>query len=475
MLLFSTNLKVTEKLTKEKFVELIIEWNGSNPFEENIIKDLEWNGSFSFRSGTDELWLAVEEDESENIVAVRYEKRETNGVIWDTDYILNLNEGNLAIQLYRSYTQDALEVDTAFSVPYYIKLLIDKGFLENDQDLPVIYEPFYIDQENIEILADVINLNTEYYLPVVYVSRTFSNKLPIDVEKLSRRLRGAAHVLVQADIGSNEKCRALCDGKNEYNGAVGIYYPQASRNKRLLHNPYMENGNILMGKIIKHIILNGASQTIESKYTWDGISASLLTRKLSDSVGELKKAKAAYAENRQELDDFVAAFDEDIERHKLRNIDLQNKLAALQQENQGLKAKLSSIEQIPVLYTGKEDEFFPGEIKEIVLDAIEDACSRVHDGGRRSDILKDILKHNENPGLIHEKRESIKELLRKNERMSSRVRQTLIDAGFEILEDGKHYKLVYYGDDRYWATMSKSPGEHRDGINLAQDIIRKIF
>ena len=35
-------------------------------------------------------------------------------------------------------------------------------------------------------------------------------------------------------------------------------------------------------------------------------------------------------------------------------------------ENQGLKAKLDSTEDVAVIYLGVEDEFFPGEIKEMM-------------------------------------------------------------------------------------------------------------
>lgn len=44
MLLFSTILDINESLTKEKFIELVIEWNQGSPHEQNIIKDLVWNG-----------------------------------------------------------------------------------------------------------------------------------------------------------------------------------------------------------------------------------------------------------------------------------------------------------------------------------------------------------------------------------------------------------------------------------------------
>ena len=79
-----------------------------------MISGIVWNGERSARYGTDKLWLALEEYRNENIIAVRYEKVEANGTIWDSDYIMNFNTMKMAIQLDRSYTEDALIMDPAF-------------------------------------------------------------------------------------------------------------------------------------------------------------------------------------------------------------------------------------------------------------------------------------------------------------------------------------------------------------------------
>ena len=49
MLLFSTILDIHESLTKEKFIQLVIEWNQGSPHTENIISELEWHGESNVR------------------------------------------------------------------------------------------------------------------------------------------------------------------------------------------------------------------------------------------------------------------------------------------------------------------------------------------------------------------------------------------------------------------------------------------
>ena len=59
--------------------------------------------------------------------------------------------------------------------------------------------------------------------------------------------------------------------------------------------------------------------------------------------------------------------------------------------------------------------------------------------------------------------------------MSSSMRRTLQDMGFVITEEGKHYKLTYYGDGRYMTTLAKTPSDNRTGMNTALEMIKDMF
>ena len=65
-------------------------------------------------------------------------KEEEDGIIWDTDYVMNFNEHRMAIRLDRSYTEDALVTNDAFSTPYFIAMLIREGYVREDA------RPFFI-------------------------------------------------------------------------------------------------------------------------------------------------------------------------------------------------------------------------------------------------------------------------------------------------------------------------------------------
>ena len=59
MLLYSTLLNIKDTMTKEAFIELVIEWNQGSPHKENIISDMQWNGEKNIRFGSEKLWLEI--------------------------------------------------------------------------------------------------------------------------------------------------------------------------------------------------------------------------------------------------------------------------------------------------------------------------------------------------------------------------------------------------------------------------------
>lgn len=59
--------------------------------------------------------------------------------------------------------------------------------------------------------------------------------------------------------------------------------------------------------------------------------------------------------------------------------------------------------------------------------------------------------------------------------MSTTIRQELMDMGFTISDDGKHYKIRMNDDSRYLVTISKTASDHKTGENTAATIIRQMF
>jgi hypothetical protein len=506
MLLFSTVLDINDSLTKDDFIQLVIDWNQSSTYKQNIIHGIDWHGERNIRYGDERMWLDIQEYRNGNIIAVRYEKTEDDGVIWDTDYVMNFDEMKMSIRLDRSFLADALKVDRKFSTPHFIELLSDGGYLKDDGDLPTTRFPIIIDETNLDALRGVINDAQRYKLPVVYVSKIFNNFNPIDVDLLAKRLKGVAHVLVQKDNCLGNKIREVCDSRNEYNGAVGVYFPNpAFPHQRFFYRAYQGFDEFLFAKVMRFVINYSVLQAVSTLYTWQGVSNALLRDRLISRGADLialEKAKnsavnaqelaerkreeaeqqrAAALKEKDEANQLVESTDDEIERmkHEIEQMkqqikDITHENERLAAENNGLLSKMSGLDSLPMLFSGSEDDFFPGEVKDIVLCTLEEAV-KDKPQSRRTDVLKDVIRSNNHEHLLDGRARELKTKLRGYQTMSGQLRRYLEGLGFVITEEGKHYRLTYFGDARYHTTISKTCSDRRAGDNSALQIIRDML
>ena len=488
MLLFSTVLDVKKELDASAFRKLVVEWNQKSPHEENVIPGLSWNGEKSLKCGNENLWLAAEEDEEKGIIAVRYEKREEDGIIWDTDYVMNFRTGKLAIRLERSYTEDANLNDYYFATPYFITQLIRNDYLPPDEDLPISNRPIYINDDNIDVLAAVVKEEKHYKYPVIFVSRTPCGNTIVDVERLASRLKGAAHVLVQEDRASNDKIREACQSKNEFNGTIGLYFPNPAikKGRYFSNNEGAYPDETVLEKVIQRVFRYCNTKLVDPLETWQGVNNALLLgrvavqfrarqeeeaarKRLEEEKAQLEasmdeKARQIRAEVKQEATDEVfESFAEDMTDLEAQIAALTKENERLMAENQGMRAKYANVDSTPLLMFGDEDDYYQGEIKDMILLTLEESLKTFREKSRRKDVVLDVIAHNDYQKLTKKREEEIRALLKTFNGMDGKLRQNLEALGFEIDVTGPHIRVTYYGDPRYEEMLSKTPSDWRTG------------
>lgn len=178
----------------------------------------------------------------------------------------------------------------------------------------------------------------------------------------------------------------------------------------------------------------------------------------------------------QTIEEMMAYYDRKID-------DLQAEKEILQAEKESLERRLQDHSAAgkfsgnELLHAGKECDLYPGEIHEILMDMLKAARRSVPEGSRRADILEDLLRHNPVEDVPGRKTQSLKNALKGYTDLDASLRRKLEDLGIDVTEQGrKHYKLKYYGDDRYTATMACTGGDAgRGGRNLAAELIQKFF
>ena len=458
MILFSTILNINDSLTKDAFVALVLEWNRTSKYIENVVPNVDLNGSYSGKFGDAKLSLEFVDDPEKDLMAVRHEKVTADAVVWDTDYVVNFDEKKISIRLDRTYSEDALVINGAFSTPHFITLLIEGGYLEDDQDLPVLRTPM-------PFAGDMETLSGKYRLPVVHVTKTSDGQDAIDTSWLASKLKGAAHVLVETEKAADT---------DEF-GSVTIFYPsEILPKKRIVYRSAKGNLNARLERVVKLVIQYWNAQTIGLLYTWQGVNNAVLSDSFNRQMVRYQETEKARQQAEEEKDLVYEAFDEDLRKMQQRIDELTKANEALMLENSFLRAKLNVTDAMPIVYQGEEEDFYPDEIKDMILGALDEVRTNSEATTRRADILDDILHSNEYQHLSEQRKQRVKAMFKGYKNVSSAMKQELMDLGMTISDDGKHYKLTYRDDPRYMVTIGKTPSDNRAGNNNAA-LINKIM
>lgn len=197
--------------------------------------------------------------------------------------------------------------------------------------------------------------------------------------------------------------------------------------------------------------------------TWQGVNNALLTDRYVSQKAE------------REVETYIDAFDADNAKLRQQIEELTRVNTSLQLENQGLCEKLNGIDEVSILFLGDEEEFYQGEIKEMILDAVAEKLKNLAQKTRRWDVLNDVLQNNDYQNDCNERERIVKVLFKDYKTLSGSIRQQLLELGFEVTEEGKHYQLTYYGDGRYKTTIAKTGSDWREGKNIASVILKSMM
>ena len=473
MLIFSTRLPVKDTLTKGKFFELVIRWNQDSPHHR--IDGIEWDGGYRHRWGDMKNMLEITEY---NDVAAAHFVQNEHGVHWTTEFILHTEWREIGIYLSREATENTVYFHKEFKPPYFLKLLMRENVLGSDGGLAISEYPqsFGAAADERKVLAQLcLEDDSAFRLPVVYLTREwFIEHCVVDEGVLARRLCGVAHVLVESDKDVSRTLKDLCHGKNVYNGGMAVYFPSVSAAvKRFIPYDGMDVEKV-MTQMVRMIFRYMNQQKREPLDTWDGIQMMQMRRQTKQLLAEKRRIeenrKQTSKEKEQYWDEYVKA------QKQVEELTKQN--ARLQSELAGLRARVDSMGENPLLYYGDEKEFYQGEMLEFVRTALSEKLDRLPKEKDRhlrcADVLQDLLNANESEEIQAQRQTELKRVLKGYRTLTPEIQSTLIDAGFRIT-DGKHYKLTYYDDERYTVTMAKSGSDWRGGENLISEIRKRIY
>ncbi|MDO5519822.1 MAG: hypothetical protein Q4G58_04945 [bacterium] len=466
MVTYTTKFSVNQTFDKNEFVKMVIKWNQGSKFDK--IENLYWDEKKYECEWTQEnVTLKFQEIERESIIASRLIKEDEHGV-WFTDFVLNEENCSLAISVSLETTEFTTDFFPTYYPPFFVKMVLFAKYSGSDNGLEVRNYEHDVN-ECMAFYKGVIAKTILPELPVVFVARTNKGSNPLDVNKLAFRLQGVAHVICESEEGTIlSGFTDVLDSCEDRAGKIFIEYPSRNKKSRILNiTGSSRDSDYLEDRVVNDVYNYMNARMRKAIDTWDGVT----TEKLHIINRDLLSDQIEIQEENRNLYD---VFGLHLEKMEESNIKLSNDVQRLTAELQGLRMKYSDKNQTPVLYLGEERNLYAGEIKEIILEIMSEYQKNCKQGSRRSHIISDLIESNEFKGIPEKRREQLKRALKGYKTLNGSMKSLLETFGFEISDDGKHYKWTYYGDQRYVVTAAKTASDGRAGMNLSS-IIDKLI
>lgn len=434
---------------------------------------------YSVCKGDNSVEYAI--DRENKTVAFCLKLEDDFGKMWRTDLVLQEGEeqGTMQIRLAKEQKKASVDLKQNFRLPWILRKLFEDGYGGDDNGIPVSDKPYYIDENNIEIGRRCIASSEQLEMPIVYVSKNFkSNDYQLQVEQLAVDLVGIAHVIVEKDASVSPKMRELTDGKNPYDGAIGIYYQTGEyvRFKKDEEN----NPNQFRYKIAKNVYNRMAMLNIPGYQSVSGIRTSILLsriqndNKLGKADVKIQELKIKLEQQKQEKEDAKRELSEYIETFGRA----EDQIHALRSKVQYYESVFSQDPVLPanmsIQYT--EKDFYPNEVRDVLLEILKKTEKTIgtDEQKRRSyHVLKDILENNDVTDYRNQVINRISNILEKNKSID-RICAELLKEGFTVR--GRDHKKVYYQNDgRYMVTIACTPSDGLTSKNTSHDAIDLIF
>lgn len=468
MLSFATEFPVDPNQGTSSFLEAMVKWVGGSPHTKLSLEKLqeiqrEKNTSITFDNESVQSLTATAEDLE--LAGFRYGRRD-HDLNWLTTVVFSKSSADawVGIRVECESQHPSARLPSA-KKPVVIRTVLEALGGANDGPLPIRNHAHYLTNNDIDLAARLIQGEAGCRLPIIYVSSRFQGSYILDPDRLARDLSGMAHVVVEPNRSFSVRLQLEVDSENVYGGTVGVYWPEGGgRRAFFLGDDYPTAGQLAHG--IKDEVQTAlANRRPLDRCTWAYVRETASRQTILD----LK------ASGSQEIDQYIKTFDQEIEAKDQRLQDAEKEIQRLRNELRILESRAGATSG-GLLKPGRERDLYPNEVLGIVLDALRDALTRIPENSRRRHVLESICDANPiQEDYAENQRNHLKRILRGTSTIDAKLRRELEDMGFVISEDGKHFKLVYQGDDRYTFTLAKSGSDWRGGLNAASEIARLLF
>jgi hypothetical protein len=464
---FSTEFPLDVKNTVEDVVRLACAWITGSPhtkIHKEAFAELPSDAEVTTNVDGEQVTIATAKQSDYEIGGLRYVKTEAN-FAWTTSIVSrkSATEHMLSLQVVCEALNTAAHLPPPRK-PYFIRQVLAELGGGTDGEIPVTDKPFFLNKGEAHVAAALMLGTAHNRLPIIYVSAGFDGSHSVDPNDLAKYVSGLAHVIVEPTRAFSNQLKILASARNVYGGGIGVYWPESSARKSYFVGPERRDARAIEVQIVRDIQAALSNRRLRTNCTWSH---------LMETVAR-KRFDALRGEGSTDLEEYIAAFDSDMSAKDARLSEADQEISRLNAEIRRLSANSQSAGR-GVLIGGAEQDLYDHEIADFVSDALQESLRGALAGSRRAHVMRDLLEANADSGARHKLSDEVKALLRGYRDMDSRTKAALVRLGFDISEDGKHYKAVFQGDGRYTFSVPKTSSDGRAGLNLASDINKQLF
>ena len=484
--LFATQFPIQESTSLDELLALEKKWISGSDYSVIKLKDLEalQKNDDSVKIRDDVVKLNLAETSSYSAIGLTYKKVEPNKEIYQSTVVGRKSRTNFWVSFILDFYSPSLKVkETECYKPYLIKQIFDEIGGGRDGDLDISDEPIYLREGDEAFVSEILSGKSKTIMPILYMSRNKNALCSLSPGTLAKDLSGIANVLVEpASTSFSFNLKDLIQGKNVFDGAIGVYWPDGSGRYFWLAK------NLVSGKSEEEIYNTITDalipRSLQRTLTIENILDISHTKKLEDFKKELeRKAESTPAKTPEEsvvvkeMREYAGLQNEEIKRLTEKNSELEKKNDELESKSSRFPTK--TVYEGGVIAALEDDELYSGEVRNIVLETLKDKTGCISDMTRRKKILERIVASNPNEAekTVEGMKAEIKRLLNGFVHLTAPIKKGFERMGFAISDDGKHYKIYVDGDEGgVCSTLPKSGGDKiHGGRNAASDIIRTFF
>lgn len=480
MLPFATEFPVKRSGKKAHFLAEVFAWlrgmRASTVLNPASERELDGENVYLVSGSGEELRMRELKRESDwTAIGFQHDMPDDQGRVWRTEAVLRRGESDAEEGLIRFRTQCLAKRPGAFletpKKPYLVKALLKEGWGGLDGEIDVCDEPLWLedDGEDVALAELVLSGRASRWLPIVYVSATGHDEWLLtqeEITKLAYDLGGVAHVVVEPSRTFSMRLRDASEGRNIYNGTLGIAMPHHGFIRRLfLGRQFEDVHDLIEGVRTATLRLRGFMPSVG--WDWTELQEHALRNQRAALRDGLSQADADqlfddYSKQLSEQQDEIRRLKEQLGSQTVTDIE---------------KEELGSSADELLRRVGKE--IYEGEVVDRIRLAAQTALLAADANGidgRTVAVWKQIIERVPRSPALDELLADLGRATKDPKRMADELSALLRRHGYHSKSDNKHIRLE--PDNGYEGlqniTIPKTPSETRGLTNQRKQIERTL-